>query len=257
MDAYSRIHGYTPGIVTGKPVEFGGSVGRESATGRGAVYVIMAAAEDMGIDPKGARAAVHGFGNAGSWTARLLSEMGCKVIAVSDTRGGIYHEGGLDVEAAIVHKSESGAVADMPGTDRITNDELLELDCDFLVPAAIDGVVHERNAPRIRAKVIAEAANHPLTPGADRVVGDRGIPVLPDILVNAGGVVVSYFEWTQNLYQHRWEEERVNAELDKMMTSAYRDVKEKAERDEVSYREAAFEIAVGRVAHVTELRGFL
>lgn len=257
MDAYSQIHGYTPAIVTGKPVEFGGSVGRESATGRGSVFVMIEAAKDLGMDPAGARVAVHGFGNAGKWVALLLQEIGCKVIAVSDTRGGVFLGEGLDVTSAVNHKKEAGTVVGMPGTEGITNDELLELDCDFLVPAAIDGVIHGTNASSVKAKVVAEAANHPVTPEADRVLNDRGIPVLPDILVNAGGVVVSYFEWTQNLYQHQWEESRVNEELSKIMTKAYGGVRAMVERDGITYREAAFAIGVGRVAHVARLRGFI
>ena len=257
MDAYSQIHGYTPAIVTGKPVEFGGSVGRDAATGRGAVYVMAEAAKDLSLNPEGARAAVHGFGNVGMWVARLLHAAGYKVIAVGDTRGGIYHELGIDVEAAIEHKKAARTVVGMAGTEEISNEELLELDCDFLVPAAIDGVIHGRNAPRVSAKVVVEAANHPLTPEADQILNDRGVPVLPDILVNAGGVVVSYFEWTQNLYQHRWEESRVNEEMNKIMTQAYRNVREMVEREGLTYREAAFAIGVGRVAHVVQLRGFI
>jgi glutamate dehydrogenase (NAD(P)+) len=161
------------------------------------------------------------------------------------------------VQRAVEHKKEEGTVVGMPGTERITNDELLELDCDFLVPAAIDGVIHGGNAPRVRAKVVVEAANHPVTPEADQVLNDRGIPVLPDILVNAGGVVVSYFEWTQNLYQHQWEESRVNEELSKIMTHAYSGVREMVERDGTTYRDAAFAISVARVAHVVRLRGFI
>ena len=257
MDAYSQIHGYSPAIVTGKPVEFGGSVGRDAATGRGAIYVMVNAARDLGLDPEGARVAVHGFGNAGSWVARLAEEVGCTVVAVSDTRGGIYREAGVDVKGAMAHKAEAGTVAGMPGTEAITNDELLELKCDFLVPAAIDGVIHGGNAAQVKARVILEAANHPLTPEADDIVADMGIPVLPDILVNAGGVVVSYFEWTQNLYQHQWEESRVNEELNKIMTRAYALVKETVDKDGTTFREAAFDIAVGRVAHVVKLRGFI
>jgi glutamate dehydrogenase (NAD(P)+) len=257
MDAYSSIHGYTPGIVTGKPIEFGGSAGRESATGRGTVFVIVNLAKDMGIDPAGARIVVQGFGNVGMWTAKLLQEMGCSVIGISDIGGGIYKESGIDVDAAIEHKRGSELFSEMPGVDYLTNEELLELECDFLVPAAIDGVIHSGNASKIKARVIVEAANHPLTPEADEIVNDRGIPVLPDILVNAGGVIVSYFEWTQNLYQHQWEEERVNDELSKIMTKAYEDVRDTARRDGTTYREAAFDIGVGRVAHVADIRGFI
>jgi len=257
MDAYSSIHGYTPGIVTGKPIEFGGSAGRESATGRGTVFVIVNLAKDMGIDPAGARIVVQGFGNVGMWTAKLLQEMGCSVIGISDIGGGIYKESGIDVDAAIEHKRGSELFSEMPGVDYLTNEELLELECDFLVPAAIDGVIHSGNASKIKARVIVEAANHPLTSEADEIVNDRGIPVLPDILVNAGGVIVSYFEWTQNLYQHQWEEERVNDELSKIMTKAYEDVRDTARRDGTTYREAAFDIGVGRVAHVADIRGFI
>ncbi len=257
MDAYSLIHGYTPGIVTGKPVEFGGSLGREASTGRGAVYVLSEAARDLGIAVEGATAAIHGFGNAGSWTALLLEEMGAKVIAVSDTRGGIFNESGIDAKGAVQHKKETGSVVGLAGTDPVTNEELLELNCDVLIPAAIDGVIDRDNAPRVRTRLVLEVANHGLTPEADQALNDRGIPILPDILVNAGGVVASYFEWTQNLYQHKWEESRVNKELHKIMTRAYRDVREVIDRDGITYREAAFSIGVGRVAHISNLRGFL
>ena len=257
MDAYEQFHGHTPGIVTGKPVELGGSVGRDSATGRGAVYVMAEAARDFGMTTDGARVAVQGFGQVGMWVARLLHEAGCKVIAVSDLRGGIYHEDGVDIGRLLEHHKAAGTVTGLVGNEPITNEELLELDCDFLVPAAINGVIHRDNAPRVRARMVVEAANHPLTPDADEILNDRGIHVLPDILVNAGGVVVSYFEWTQNLYQHQWEESRVNEELNKIMTRAYQSVREMVEREGITYREAAFAIGVGRVAHVTRLRGFI
>ncbi|MCI0439360.1 MAG: glutamate dehydrogenase [Chloroflexi bacterium] len=257
MDAYSQIHGYTPAIVTGKPVELGGSVGREAATGRGTAYVMASAAKEYGIELKGARVVVQGFGQVGSWTAILLAEMGCKVIGVSDVEGGAYSERGVDVSKALEHKRATGSVVGAPGTERVTNQELLELECEFLVPAAIDRVIHKGNAPRVRAKVVVEAANHPLTPEADAILNDRGIPILPDILVNAGGVTVSYFEWTQNLYQHQWPEERVSSELEQIMAKAYRHVVETAEKERITLREAAFLIGVGRVAHVAKLRGFI
>ena len=257
MDAYGQIHGYTPGIVTGKPVELGGSAGRDSAPGRGAVFVMAEASKDLGVNVDGGRVAVQGFGQVGSWIARLAHEMGCKVVAVSDVSGGVYSNRGIDVSSLTEHQRESGSVTGLRGTDSITNDELIEVDCDFLVPAAINGVIRGDNAPRVKARVVVEAANHPVTPEADAVLNDRGIHVLPDILVNAGGVVVSYFEWTQNLYQHQWEEIRVNEELSKIMTKAYRNVREMVEREGITYREAAFAIGVGRVAHVARLRGFI
>ena len=257
MDSYSQIHGYTPGIVTGKPVELGGSVGRDSATGRGVVYVTREVARDLNVPTVGARIAVQGFGQVGSWTVRLLSEMGCKVIAVSDVDGGIYYPRGIDVGLLMQHKDEAGTVVGLPGSEPITNSELLELECEFLIPAAIDRVIDERNAPRVGAKVVIEAANHPLTPDADSILTDRGITVVPDILVNAGGVIVSYFEWTQNLYQHHWELDRVNEELNKIMTRAYRSVKERSDYEHITYREAAFLIGLERVAHVASMRGFI
>ena len=257
MDAYSLIHGYTPGIVTGKPVEFGGSVGRDSATGQGAAYVMVEAARDFELPTEGARVAIQGFGQVGSWVARLLSEMGCKVIAVSDARGGVHSDKGIQVDRLLEHRREAGTVGELRGTDMITNEELLELECDFLVPAAIGGVIHEGNASRIKAKMVVEAANHPITPEADAVLNDRGIPVLPDILVNAGGVIVSYFEWSQNLQQHKWDIGEVNQELQKLMSKAYGAVREVVEREGITYRESAFMIGVGRVAHVAKLRGFI
>ena len=257
MDAYGQIHGYTPGIVTGKPVELGGSVGREQATGRGVVFAARSAAEDMGMDPSGARMAIQGFGNVGSWTAAVAGELGCRIIAVSDINGGVYNERGIDVPALFAHHGEAGTVAGFTGGEPVENSELLELECEILVPAAIDRVVHEENAPRVKARMVVEAANHPLTPEADAILEDRGVTILPDILVNAGGVIVSYFEWTQNLYQHRWTLEEVNGELDTIITRAYREVKETVERRGISYRDAAFLIGVGRVAEVAQLRGFI
>ena len=257
MDAYSQIHGYNPGIVTGKPVELGGSLGREEATGRGVVFVTRAAAADLGLDVEGARVAVQGFGNVGSWTARAASELGCSVVAVSDVNGGIHNAAGLDIGALVRHVEEAGTVVGFPDAEPISNDELLEIDCDVLVPAAIDRVIHAGNAPRIRARLVVEAANHPLTPEADAILQDRGIAVIPDVLVNAGGVIVSYFEWTQNLYQHRWTLEEVNTELETMITKAYRAVRETAQSERISYRDAAFFVGVGRVAEAARLRGFI
>ena len=257
MDAYGQIHGYTPGIVTGKPIELGGSAGRDSATGRGVVYVMREVARQLGISVEGARIVVQGFGQVGSWTVRLLGEMGCKVIAVSDVLGGVYREKGLDIEKLMQHKERAGTVVGFPDADLMRNEDLLELDCEFLIPAAIDRVITEDNAPRVKARVVVEAANHPLTPGADRILNDRGIPIIPAILANAGGVVVSYFEWIQNLYQRQWEEERVNEELNKIMTKPYQAPQETVDRKNITYREAAFLIGVERVAHVAELRGFI
>lgn len=257
MDAYSQIHGYNPGIVTGKPVELGGSLGREEATGRGVVFVMRAAASDLGLDVEGARVAVQGFGNVGSWTARAASELGCSVVAVSDVNGGVHNAAGLDIGSLVRHVEDAGTVVGFTNAEPIANDELLEIDCDVLIPAAIDRVIHAGNAPRIRARLVVEAANHPLTPEADAILQDRGIAVVPDVLVNAGGVIVSYFEWTQNLYQHRWTLEEVNTELETMITKAYDAVRETALSERISYRDAAFFVGVGRVAEAARLRGFI
>jgi len=257
MDAYGALAGYTPGIVTGKPIELGGSVGRDAAPGRGAVYVMNEAAKDIGLTVEGARVAIQGFGQVGSWAARVSHDMGCKIVAVSDVQGGIYNPNGLDIPKLIEHLAEERTIVGFPGADLVSNTELLELDCEVLIPAAIEGVVHKDNADRIKAKLVVEAANHPVTPEGDNILNNRGIYVLPDILVNAGGVVGSYFEWTQNLYQHKWDEDEVNAELHKIMTEAYRAVWEIVQRDGITFREAAFVIGVGRVAHAAKLRGFV
>lgn len=257
MDAYGAIEGYTPGIVTGKPIELGGSVGRDAAPGRGAMYVMAEAAKDVGLAIDGARVVVQGFGQVGSWAARAAYGMGCKVIAVSGIEGGIYDPGGLDIPRVEEYYREGSRLTDFPGADAVSNTELLEIDCDALVPAAVEGVIHDGNADRIKATVVVEAANHPVTPEGDTILNERGVYVLPDILVNAGGVVGSYFEWTQNLYQHKWDEDEVNAELHKIMTSAYRAVWGVVQREGVTFREAAFLLGVGRVHHATELRGFV
>jgi glutamate dehydrogenase (NAD(P)+) len=257
MDAYGQLHGHSPAIVTGKPVELGGSLGREPATGRGVAYVLEEAAKAYGLDTAGARVVVQGFGNVGSWAARLVHAMGCKVVALSDVNGGVYDANGLDVAELWRLKQAGGEVSDLPGAERVTNAELLELDCEVLIPAAIDNVITSKNAPRVKAAYILEAANRPMTAAADEIFNDRGVVVLPDILVNAGGVIVSYFEWTQNLQEFHWEEERVNEELRKTITKAFHQAQERASAEGTTYRQAAFEIAVERVAKAVELRGFV
>ncbi len=257
MDAYSQIHGYTPGIVTGKPVELGGSAGREAATGRGAVTMIAEMARDSGRDIERSSVIVQGFGNVGSWTARLANDAGFKVIGVSDIRGGLYRNAGIDIDQLMKHMDETGTVEGFAGAAAISNEELLEKECDFLVPAAIDGVIHEGNAPNVRAQVVIEAANHPVTPQAEWVLHDRGVEILPDILVNAGGVIASYFEWSQNLYQAHWPEDQVNGELVRNMKRAYDKVRATAQSEGVTYRDAAFLVGVGRVARVARIRGFI
>jgi glutamate dehydrogenase (NAD(P)+) len=257
MDAYGQLHGHSPAIVTGKPVELGGSLGRESATGRGVAYVLQEAARDLGLDLEDLDVVIQGFGNVGFWAAWILNQMGCRIMAVSDIGGGIYNSAGLDIAKLAEHKAAGVSVSEFPEGEKVTNAELLELDCDVLIPAAIDNVITSVNAPRINARVVMEAANHPTTFGADKILNERGIIILPDILVNAGGVTVSYFEWTQNLQEFRWEEEQVNKELRKVMARAYRAVHQKVTTLGVNHRQAAFDIGVERVAKAIDLRGFV
>ena len=255
VDEYAKYHGHTPAVVTGKPLELGGSVGRESATGRGVLFATRRAAADAGMELSGARVAVQGFGNVGSWAAHFLAEAGARVVAVSDESGAAYDDDGLDIEGL---RREMRATRRLPqgaGKERLSNEELLTLDVDVLVPAAIGGVLHERNAAEVRARLVVEGANHPTTPGADEILRDRGVVVVPDILANAGGVTVSYFEWVQNLQRFRWTAERVDDELRTTMDAAYDAVRNIARQRETNLRTAAFALAIGRVAEATRLRG--
>jgi glutamate dehydrogenase (NAD(P)+) len=256
MDAYGQKYGYTPGIVTGKPVELGGSPGREEATGRGVVICTQEAAKRRNIDFAGARVAIQGFGNVGFWATAIAAEAGASIIAVSDVGGGTHNPKGLDLEALGHHGGESDTVSTFEGGEQLTNEELLELECDILIPAAIQGVITSENADAIKAKMIVEAANGPITPTADATLNERDIVVVPDILANAGGVTVSYFEWVQNIQQFKWELDQVNDELHKRMTRATDSVFDRAEAEGTSLRDAAFDIAVERVAHAAEIRGY-
>jgi len=257
MDAYGQRYGHTPGIVTGKPVELGGSHGRDQATGRGVAICMREYAALEGVNPADVRVVIQGYGNVGSWTARIAHEMGFRVIAVSDIKGGIVNRAGLDPKALDAWFAVAGSVAGFEGGEPITNTDLLELECDYLVPAALGEVITGENAPRVRARAVIEAANHPVTPEADAVFAARKVPVLPDILVNAGGVTVSYFEWTQNIQQFRWSLETVNSELEKRMVSAFRDLMARAGRDGTLPRQASFDIGVERVGKAILLRGFV
>ncbi len=256
MDTYSILKGYTvPGVVTGKPVDMGGSLGREAATSQGVVYSIREAALHKGLDLEGATVAVQGFGNVGWHAARLLSELGCRVIAVSDIDGGVYSEKGLAVRDVKAYCDTTGSVVNAPGTEPISNADLLELDVDILVPAAIEGQITRDNAARVKAQIVAEGANGPTTPSADAILAEKGVFVVPDILANGGGVTVSYFEWVQNTQKLFWQEEDINSRLDAIMTRAFHDVLRIAERESVSMRTAAYILAVDRVAVAARLRG--
>jgi glutamate dehydrogenase (NAD(P)+) len=253
LDEYSSRHGYSPACVTGKPLELGGSAGRRQATGRGVMLVLKEHLKDL----SGLRVVVQGFGNVGANAAQLLAEEGCEIVAVGDIFGGIVsREGrGLRIPDLSQHVAETGSVTGFPGTEPIDSADLLLLDCDVLVPAATEGVLHGGNAHAVRARLVAEAANLPTTPEADEILGARGITVLPDILVNAGGVVVSYFEWVQNLQQATWSEEAVNKELGSYLARAYHDVADSANREELPMRRAAYQLAIERVLRAETLRG--
>jgi glutamate dehydrogenase (NAD(P)+) len=256
MDEYSRIHGFSPAVVTGKPVDLFGSRGREEATGRGVVFAL----EEYLRDAKGGEIrdktfAVQGFGNVGSWTARFLRQRGGKVVAVSDVTGAIHYRPGIDIPALVEHVKNTRSVVGFPGSETIDNDALLALDVDVLVPAALGGVISSKNVNDIRARIVLEAANAPTTPEADEALTTRGVVVLPDIYVNAGGVTVSYFEWAQNIQQFTWEEEKVTTELQRHMRDAYATLARVVKERKVSFRTAAYVVAIGRVGRATVLRG--
>ena len=256
MDEYSSSHGFSPAAVTGKPVGLGGSVGRMEATGRGLVIVAKEACRDYGIEMRDARCVIQGFGNVASNAARLLHDEGAKIIAVSDVNGGIVNEGGLDIPALLRHVEATRTVTGFTEAEPIPNEELLVQPCDLLIPAALGGVLTSSNAPKIQTRMIIEGANGPTTPGADVVFTERGITVLPDILANAGGVTVSYFEWVQNLQGFYWKAERVISELTDLMTTAYRDVRKIAVERDTTLRDAAFTLGVQRVSDAARLRRF-
>ena len=256
FDTYSMNMGHSVlGVVTGKPLAIGGSVGRTEATARGALYCIRTAIMKQGGRLDGTRVAVQGFGKVGSNLARLLADEGARVVAVSDSSGGVANPYGIDVRAAIAHKGEHGVLTGLSGTESITNQELVEFDCDVFAPCALEQVVNEENADRIRARIVAEGANGPVTPAADLSLYDRGVLVLPDVLVNAGGVVVSYFEWVQGLQEYFWKEYEVNAKLNDIVVRAFEETWQTRERFATSMRTAAYGLAVQRVSEATTTRG--
>jgi len=256
FDTYSMNKGHSVlGVVTGKPLNVGGSLGRLEATAHGALYCIQEAIRKKEMRMEELRVAVQGFGNVGSFLAKFLGEQGAKVIAVSDSRGGLYNEDGLDMAAVLAHKQETGALEGLRGAESITNDELLLLDCDVLAPCALEQVITRSNADQVRAKIIAEGANGPVTPAADEILDERGILILPDVLANAGGVVVSYFEWVQGLQEYFWKEDEVNARLNDISTRAFNETWATRESRGTSMRMAAYGLAVNRVAEATTTRG--
>lgn len=256
MDTYSMHAGYTvPGVVTGKPISLGGSEGRNEATARGTVYCVIEAARHLGIELAKARVAIQGFGNAGSIAARLIVEEGSTVVAVSDSTGGIHAPTGLDINKVIAWKQEHGTVQGFPGAKDVSNAEVLEVDCDILIPAALENQITEQNAGNIKARLIAEAANGPTTPEADVILFKNSKFMIPDILCNAGGVTVSYFEWVQDLNRDHWSERVVNEKLKEIMVRAFTEVLAVARREQINMRTAAYLVAVKRVADAMEMRG--
>jgi glutamate dehydrogenase (NAD(P)+) len=256
MDTYSMNKGYSvPAVVTGKPLSIGGSLGRAEATGRGCVFVIQEAMQALGRALPGTTMAVQGFGNAGGVTAQLAQELGIAVIAVSDSRAAVFNPHGLDVAKLAQHKRETGSVAGFSEAEDIPHEAVLAADCDVLVPAALGGIVTEQNADQVRAKIIAEAANGPTTPAAQQILDAKGVFVIPDILANAGGVTVSYFEWVQSIQEYFWSEDEVNSNLRKIMRQAFGAVHARSQEAGINMRDAAMDVGVSRVAEAQRVRG--
>ncbi len=256
FEEYSKTHGHTPAIVTGKPIELGGSPGRLEATGYGVAFITGLACRDAGLPIAGAQVVIQGFGNVGSHAALRLAEMGARIIGLSDVHGGVFASEGIDVKAAVAYSAKNGRLEGLPGCRGITNQELLELPCEVLIPAALEGTIDCDNEPYIRAKLIVEAANLPVTHAADRRLRERGVTIVPGILANAGGVVASYFEWVQNIQQFPWERQTVIGRMEERLAAAYRTVREAAREGRVDMRTAAYDLSVRRVLRAIELRGF-
>jgi glutamate dehydrogenase (NAD(P)+) len=259
MDEYGKLHGYTPAIVTGKPISLEGSQGREAATGRGCIYMLQEAASDAGVELDGARVVVQGFGNVGNWAARIAHDSGARIVGVSDASGAVQSEAGIDPHALYAHLGDGGTLTefDGQGVEAIDPDDLIGLECDVFIPAAMGGMIHNANADQVKAKLIVEGANAPTTPDANDILLDKGITVIPDVMANAGGVVVSYFEWVQNLQHFRWEEDEVNEKLEKIMRRSYREVAERAKEKDLPLRPAAYELGIERVFEAAATRGYV
>lgn len=256
MDTFSMHQGYSvPAVITGKPLAIGGSEGRLEATARGVQYVTRDAMLDLGMNQEECKVVIQGFGNVGSISARLLHELGCKIVGLSDIKGGVYNPHGIDIHQALHYSKEHGNLAGLPNTEAVSNWELLTLPCDILVPAALENQLTRQNASQVKARLVIEAANGPTTPEADLILNDRGVTIVPDILANAGGVTVSYFEWVQDLQRFFWAEHEINNRLESIMTRAYQAAREKALQQETNLRMGAYLLAVARVAEATEIRG--
>jgi glutamate dehydrogenase (NAD(P)+) len=257
MDEYGKLHGHTPAICTGKPIALEGSWGREQATGRGCVFMFREAAPQIGISPAESTFVVQGYGNVGSWAARIMQQLGSKMVGASDATGAIRSDAGIDADELAGHLREGGKLTEFPGAEVISPDDLLAIECDVLIPAALGGMIHEGNAERIGARVIIEGANSPTTPAADAILHDNDVHVIPDVMANAGGVVASYFEWVQNLQHFRWTEREVNDKLGGIMRRAYRDVSARAKEEQIPLREAAYVVGIERVVEASRTRGYV
>lgn len=258
MDEYGKLEGHTPAIVTGKPIALEGSYGREAATGRGCVYMYREAAPKLGLSPRETSFVVQGFGNVGSWIARIMQDLGARMVGVSDAHGAIRNDAGIDAEALCRHMSaDGGRLDEFEGAEKISSGDLYEIPCDVFFPAALGGMLHEDNAGLMQCKMIVEGANNPTTFTADEILEDNGVYVVPDLMANAGGVVCSYFEWVQNMQHFRWDEREVNDKLGGIMRRAYREVATRADADDLSLRKTAFKVAIERVVDASRTRGYI
>jgi glutamate dehydrogenase (NAD(P)+) len=257
MDEYGKLHGHTPAICTGKPIALEGSYGREAATGRGCVYMFREAAPHLGLSPADTTFAVQGFGNVGSWAARIMQQLGARMVAVSDAHGAIRNDAGIDANALQDHIAADGRITEFSGVEQIDPDDLIAVPCDVFIPAALGGMIHEGNAARMECKVVLEGANSPTTPAADQILRDKDVYIIPDVMANAGGVVVSYFEWVQNLQHFRWDEREVNDKLGTIMRRAYREVSARAREEGIDLREAAYLVGIERVVEAAQTRGYV
>jgi glutamate dehydrogenase (NAD(P)+) len=257
MDEYGKLHGHTPAICTGKPIALEGSYGREAATGRGCVYMFREAAPHLGLSPADTTFSVQGYGNVGSWAARIMQQLGSKMVAVSDANGAIRSDEGIDANALYDHISKGGVITEFEGVDTIDAEDLIAVPCDVFIPAALGGMIHEGNADRMECKVIVEGANSPTTPAADKILRDKDVYIIPDVMANAGGVVVSYFEWVQNLQHFRWDEREVNDKLGTIMRRSYREVSARSKEEGIDLREGAYLVGIERVVDAARTRGYV
>ncbi|SRR5581483_5753299 len=257
MDEYGKLHGHTPAIVTGKPISLEGSFGREAATGRGCVYMFREAAPHLGLSPAETTFAVQGYGNVGSWAARIMQQLGSRMIAASDANGAIRSDAGIDANALHDHIAAGGLITEFEGAEPIDPEDLVAVPCDVFIPAALGGMIHAGNAERMQCKVIVEGANSPTTPAADEILREKGVYIIPDVIANAGGVVVSYFEWVQNLQHFRWDEREVNDKLGTVMRRAYREVSARAKEEGIDLREASYLVGIERVVEAARIRGYV